>query len=70
MSPSNPNPHLTFGHGSHYCIGAGPGRIELQEAFTRIPARPHKLQLAVRRDEPHLRNDRLTGGLAEPPVTW
>ncbi|MEV5569702.1 cytochrome P450 [Spirillospora sp. NPDC052269] len=64
------NPHLTFGHGSHYCIGAGLARIELQEAFTRIPTRLPKLQLAVPRDELHLRNDRLTGGLAALPVTW
>jgi cytochrome P450 len=65
-----PNPHLTFGHGAHYCIGAGLARIELQEAFRQIPARLPKLQLAIPRDQLRLRNDHLTGGLTELPVTW
>ncbi|NUR96003.1 MAG: cytochrome P450 [Kribbellaceae bacterium] len=65
-----PNPHLTFGHGSHYCIGAGLARIELQEAFSRIPSRLPGLRLAVPRDQLRLRNDSITGGLAELPVTW
>jgi cytochrome P450 len=65
-----PNPHLTFGHGSHYCIGASLARFELQEAFSRIPTRLPDLRLAVPRTELRLRSDRLTGGLAELPVTW
>jgi len=65
-----PNPHLSFGHGTHYCIGAGLARAELQEAFSRIPARLPGLELAVARDELRWHGDRLTGGLAELPVTW
>jgi pentalenolactone synthase len=65
-----PNPHLTFGHGSHYCIGAGLARIELQEAFSRMPSRLPDLRLSVPRDEVRLRDDSLTGGLVELPVTW
>lgn len=65
-----PNPHLTFGHGAHYCIGASLARIELQEAFRQIPARLPSLRLAIPRDQLRLRNDHLTGGLTQLPVTW
>ncbi|HEV8371938.1 MAG TPA: cytochrome P450 [Actinomycetota bacterium] len=37
-----PNPHLTFGAGTHYCIGAPLGRLELELSFAtllrRLPA--------------------------------
>jgi len=41
------NPHLGFGHGAHYCIGAALARVELHEAFGRIAARLPGLRLAV-----------------------
>jgi cytochrome P450 len=37
-----PNPHLTFGAGTHYCLGAPLGRLELELSFAtllrRLPA--------------------------------
>jgi unspecific monooxygenase len=35
----DPNPHLTFGAGIHYCVGAPLGRLELQTSFRALLAR-------------------------------
>ncbi|NUR82710.1 MAG: cytochrome P450 [Nonomuraea sp.] len=44
------NPHLAFGHGPHYCLGANLARMELQEAVralvTRLPGLSAREDLA------------------------
>jgi cytochrome P450 len=65
-----PNPHLSFGHGAHYCIGASLARVELQEVFTALPIRLPTLHLAVPVEQLRLRTDLLTGGLTALPVSW
>ncbi|WP_129666935.1 cytochrome P450 [Phytoactinopolyspora endophytica] len=62
--------HLTFGHGARYCIGAPLARIELQVVFSQLVSRFPILRLAVEVPELTLRDDVLTGGLAELPVRW
>jgi len=64
------NPHVTFGHGIHYCVGASLARVELQEAFGRIPSRLPGLRLDVPREELRWRAESLTGGLDALPVRW
>ncbi len=64
------NPHLTFGHGPWYCIGAPLARVELHAVFSRLIARLPTLRLATSIDKLRIRDDLLTGGLAELPVTW
>jgi cytochrome P450 len=41
-----PSPHLTFGSGIHYCLGANLARAELQEALTLLATRLPTLELA------------------------
>ena len=62
--------HLTFGHGSRYCIGAPLARIELQAVFSRLVTRFPTMRLAVPVEELAFRHDTLTGGLTALPVTW
>lgn len=66
----SPNPHLGFGHGARFCLGATLARIELQSVFGRLFQRFPTLSLAVPVEQLRLRSELLTGGLAELPVTW
>jgi pentalenolactone synthase len=64
------NPHLTFGHGPHFCIGAPLARVELQTLFGLLFQRFPSLRLAVPVESLRPRTGRLTGGLTALPVEW
>ena len=64
-----PNPHLSFGFGPRFCLGAPLARLELQVLFAALLHRPD-LRLAVPPEELRPRRDILTGGLQTLPVTW
>ena len=42
----SPNPHLAFGHGVHFCLGAALSRLEAGIALTDILARMEEIELA------------------------
>ncbi|MFI7617535.1 cytochrome P450 [Nonomuraea terrae] len=63
-------PHLTFGHGARYCIGAPLARIELQAVFSQLTARFPTLKPACAVEELTFDHTVLTGGLTALPVTW
>ncbi len=45
----DPNPHVAFGYGPHYCVGAPLARLEAQIGFQRLLARLNDIRFA---DEP------------------
>lgn len=47
----SPNPHLSFGSGIHYCLGATLARVEGQEVFRALAERFPSLHLATDRFE-------------------
>ncbi|MGW5361945.1 cytochrome P450 [Actinopolymorpha pittospori] len=65
-----PVPHLTFGHGARYCIGAPLARIELQVVFSHLAARFPTLKLGCAVEDLSFNPNVLTGGLTALPVTW
>lgn len=42
----DPNPHVAFGHGIHFCVGAALARIEGRVALTHLLARMDEIELA------------------------
>ena len=65
-----PNPHLMFGYGPRFCIGAALARIELQVLFGQLFQRLPTLELAASVEELRVRQDRVSGGLVTLPVSW
>ncbi|NGY60516.1 cytochrome P450 [Lentzea sp. NEAU-D13] len=64
------NPHLTFGHGPRFCIGAPLARVELTEVFHALTERFETFGLAVEVTALRPRTEQLVGGVAELPVRW
>ncbi|MFI7704552.1 cytochrome P450 [Nonomuraea sp. NPDC049480] len=64
------DPHLTFGYGPRFCIGASLARVELIAVFSRLFQRFPTLRLAVPASELRRSEGRIADGFAELPVTW
>ena len=65
-----PNPHLTFGAGAHFCVGAPLARLELQIALGTLASRFPGLRLAVPVAGVRYAEDTLVRALLSLPVTW
>lgn len=63
----DPNPHLGFGHSTHYCLGAGLGRVELRVALTALLAL-EGLELAT--EDVQWRKGMFARGPQTLPVTY
>ena len=58
----DPNPHMTFGAGIHFCLGAPLGRVELETSFGTLLRRAPHMQLAA---EPQWKPNYIIRGLRE-----
>jgi cytochrome P450 len=65
-----PNQHLAFGHGVHYCLGALLARLEGQIAIWTLLQRSKDLQLAAAPSALRWRRGLVVRGLEALPVTW
>lgn len=66
----SPNPHLSFGHGIHYCPGAALARLEVQVALDALIRRLPRLRLAVPPDHLEWIPAVLGRGVEHLPVTF
>jgi cytochrome P450 len=62
----SPNPHVTFGAGIHFCLGAPLARVELETSFRTVLERVPTLQLV---EEPRWKPNYIIRGLEELRVS-
>ena len=63
----NPNRHLSFGTGVHYCLGAMLARMEIKALFAELVPRLRSIELA---GVPELSTSYFVGGLKRLPVRY
>ncbi len=66
----SPNPHLSFGHGPHHCLGAPLARMELQVGLATLLRRLPELRLATVEEEIPWKRGLSVRGPSALPVTW
>jgi cytochrome P450 len=62
-----PNPHLAFGHGPHFCLGAHLARTQMRALFGEVLARTSSLRYA---GEPGYLRSNFQRGVKRLPVAW
>jgi cytochrome P450 len=62
-----PNPHLVFGYGPHFCLGAHLARIQMHALFAEVLARTSSLRYA---GAPSYLRSNFQRGIKRLPVAW
>ena len=63
----DPNKHLAFGYGVHFCLGAALARMEMNSLFTELVPRLEAIELA---GDPELSATTFVGGLKHLPIRY
>jgi cytochrome P450 len=63
----HPNPHLVFGHGPHFCLGAHLARVQMRALFDEVLARTSALTYA---GQPSYLRSNFQRGVKRLPVRW
>lgn len=63
----SPNPHLTFGHGPHFCLGAQLARVQMRALFAELLRRTSTLELD---GPPALLRSNFQRGVKRLPIRW
>ncbi|MGH3563759.1 MAG: cytochrome P450, partial [Mycobacterium sp.] len=63
----DPNKHLSFGYGVHFCVAAALARMEINSFFTELLPRLDSVELA---GEPQLISTTFVGGLKHLPIRY
>jgi cytochrome P450 len=62
-----PNKHLAFGYGVHFCLGAALARMEMNSLFNELITRLDSIELA---GSPELAATTFVGGLKHLPIRY
>ena len=62
-----PNPHLSFGHGPHFCLGAQLARAQMRALFGELLRRTRSIELD---GEPALLRSNFQRGVKRLPIRW
>jgi cytochrome P450 len=63
----DPNKHVAFGHGVHFCLGAALARMEMNSLYSELIRRLKSIELA---GEPELSATVFVGGLKHLPIRY